>query len=115
MECSIRGSYDDVGVAASTSYNVVSGGLETIAGSCSPCYSHTLLPSNVIASRNIRLVFRLLFLVEGKLNVKLQSVPDALPNAYPFVRGMVVTRYTAAAIDPGGRTPNRWSSSGRGF
>jgi hypothetical protein len=61
------------------------------------------------------LVLWLLFLVKGKLNIELQSVPDALPDPYPFIRGMVVTWYTASTVDPGSGTPDRWSSSGRSF
>jgi len=115
MKRSVCRSRNGVGVAPTTSYDVVSSGLKTITSSCSPCYAHALLPSDVIAACDIRLVLRLLFLVKGKLNVELQSVPDALPDPYPFIRGMVVTWYTASTVDPGSGTPDRWSSSGRSF
>jgi hypothetical protein len=115
MECSICRPCGGIGVAASTRYNIVSGDLEASAGPCLSCDSHALLPSTVIASRDIRLILGLFFLVEWEFDVKLQSVPNALPDTHPFVRGMVVTRHTASAVDPGSGTSYRRSSSGRGF
>jgi hypothetical protein len=45
----------------------------------------------------------LFVVLERKLDVELQSVPDALPHSNPLIGRSIVAGYPAATVDPGSR------------
>lgn len=80
--------------------NVISSG--TKSSSCAHLASEleASLPFMCLSPEDFRLILRLIFLLERKVNVKLEPVPNALPNSNPFIRGSVVSRHAAAPINP---------------
>jgi hypothetical protein len=89
---------------------IVGGGAEACTGAHSSCQLEAAIPLTSLATYNLRLVLRLLFILEWELKVELQSVPDALPHADPLVGSSVVTRDSAAPIYPGSRASG-WRTS----
>jgi hypothetical protein len=90
--------------------NVVGGGSE--AGACTHLTRklETALPFVGLSPQNVRLVLGLFVVFKRELDVELQPIPYALPNANPLVRSTVVARNPAASIDPCGRTTGRRSA-----
>jgi hypothetical protein len=80
--------------------NVISSSTES--GSCTHLASEleSPLPFVCLPPEDFRLILRLIFILERKVDVPMKPVPDALPNPNPLVRGSVVTRHAAAPISP---------------
>jgi hypothetical protein len=101
--------------SATSRCDVASSILESIARPRLACHLDSSLPSAIVAACDVGLLLGLFIIVKGEVEIESQSVPYALPDANPVVRGLVMTGYSAAAVNPGSRTCGGWSSSGRRF
>jgi hypothetical protein len=83
--------------------NILGGSAEASASTHLTGKLEAAVPFMVLPSKNLWLVLWLFIVLKGKLNVELQSVPDALPHSYPLIWGSIVAGNPATTVDPGSR------------